>query len=88
MIHLVDAANPRWQQQIGSVERILAELKLNEIQRLLVFNKIDRVDADTLMSMQRETRTQTGADSLGISANDPATLTSLLEKIETATRVG
>ena len=88
LIHLVDAANPRWQQQIGSVERTLAELKLNEIPRLLVFNKIDRVDADTLVSMQRETKTQTGADSLSISANDPSTLTSLLEKIETATRVG
>ena len=63
------------------------ELKLNEIPRLLVFNKIDRVDSDTLTAMQRETRTQTGADSLGISANNPTTLTALLEKIETATRV-
>src|SRR2546421_3355445 len=86
LIHLVDAANPRWQQQIASVERTLTELKLNEIPRLLVFNKIDRVDLDTLTAMQRETRTQTGADSLGISANAPSTLTALLEKIETATR--
>ncbi len=88
LIHLVDAANPRWQQQISSVERTLAELNLNEIPRLLVFNKIDRVDANTLMAMQRETKTQTGADSLSISANDSSTLASLLERIETATRVG
>ena len=87
LIHLVDAGNPRWQQQVASVERTLAELKLNEIARLLVFNKIDRVDSDTLTAMQRETKTQTGADSLGISATDRSTLKPLLEKIETATRV-
>src|SRR5256886_1908749 len=51
LVHLVDAANPRWQQQIQSVERTLMELKLNEIPRLLVFNKIDRVDSDTLTAM-------------------------------------
>src|SRR2546421_5593750 len=86
LIHLVDAANPRWEQQVASVEAILTELKLNEIPRLLVFNKIDRVDLDSLTAMQRETRMHTGADSLGISANAPSTLTALLEKIETATR--
>src|SRR5256886_2397667 len=51
LIHLVDAANPRWRQQVDSVERTLMELKLNEIPRLLVFNKIDRVDSDTLTAM-------------------------------------
>src|SRR5205807_1582116 len=87
LIHLVDAANPRWQQQIVSVERTLAELKLNEIPRLLVFNKVDRVDSETLTAMQRETKTQSGAESLGISATDRSTLKPLLEKIETATRI-
>jgi GTP-binding protein HflX len=87
LIHLVDASNPRWQQQIASVDHTLAELQLNQIPRLLVFNKIDRVEDNALGAMQREIRTRTGADALGISATDASTLGSLLEKIEAATRV-
>lgn len=85
LIHLVDAANPRWQQQISSVDRTLAELELNRIPRLLVFNKADAIDSETLGAMQREMRTQTGADSLAISATNPSTLAPLLEQIEVAT---
>src|SRR5947209_16443937 len=36
LIHLVDAANPRLEQQVASVEAILTELEFNEIPRLLV----------------------------------------------------
>ncbi|HEY8204102.1 MAG TPA: GTPase HflX [Pyrinomonadaceae bacterium] len=87
LIHLVDAANPRWQQQIASVDRTLAELELNRIPRLLVFNKADAIDSETLGAMQREMRTQTGAENLAISATNPATLPPLLEQIEVATSV-
>jgi GTP-binding protein HflX len=87
LIHLVDAANPRWQQQIASVDRTLAELELTRIPQLLVFNKADAIDSETLGAMQREMCTQTGADNLAISAIKPSTLASLLGKIEAATRV-
>src|SRR5260370_33640042 len=53
LIHVVDAANPRWQQQIAAVDRILAELEFNQIPRLLVFNKTDLVDAGTLSALKR-----------------------------------
>jgi GTP-binding protein HflX len=85
LIHLVDASNPRWEQQITSVERTLTELGLTEIPRLLVFNKSDLVDAQTLEAIEREVRTRTGAEPLHISALTPATLRSLLDKIEAAT---
>ncbi len=88
LIHLVDASNPRWQQQIASVERTLAELDLAQIPRLLVFNKADLIDSQTLTAMEREVRTQTGADPLKISALNPSTLRSLLDKIEAATNGG
>jgi GTP-binding protein HflX len=86
LIHLVDASNPRWQQQVASVDRTLAELKLNEIARLLVFNKADLIDGGTLAAMEREVRTQSGAETLAISATKPSTLPPLLERIEGATR--
>src|SRR6202007_854068 len=41
LVHLVDASNPRWQQQIASVDAILTELEFNQLPRLLVFNKMD-----------------------------------------------
>jgi GTP-binding protein HflX len=85
LLHLVDVSNPRWRQQIASVERTLTELKLNDLPRLLVFNKADRVDRETVVAIQREVELQDGADSLAISARNPSTLTPLLERIEAAT---
>jgi GTP-binding protein HflX len=43
LLHVVDAADPRQDDQIAAVERILAELGLAAKQRLLVFNKTDRL---------------------------------------------
>src|ERR687893_1303931 len=60
LIHLVDASNPRWQQQLEAVERILGELKLTEIPRLVVFNKADLVDAESLQAILRQAE-QSGA---------------------------
>ncbi|HKP38983.1 MAG TPA: GTPase HflX, partial [Pyrinomonadaceae bacterium] len=85
LIHLVDVSNPRWQQQIASVDRTLTELKLNNLPRLLVFNKADLVDKETLAAVQRDTALQSGTESLGISAMHPETLKPLLERIEAAT---
>jgi len=85
LIHLVDASNPRWRQQVSSVDRTLAELDLNTIPRLLVFNKADRIDAEELNAMQRESALQDGVESLAISALNAKTLPPLLERIEAAT---
>jgi GTP-binding protein HflX len=48
LIHIVDISNPAFEGQMGAVENILSELKLTEIPRLLVFNKADRVDNETV----------------------------------------
>ncbi len=45
LLHLVDAGNPRFEEQIAAVERILLELGLEGIPRLLVLNKIDLLPA-------------------------------------------
>jgi len=80
LIHLVDAANPRWQQQIESVERILGQLKLTEIPAVLALNKADLVGARTMKVVFGQV-TQVGArDAVVISATDAASLKPLLEK--------
>jgi GTP-binding protein HflX len=45
MLHVIDASNPDWPRQRASVEQILDELKLADKPTILVFNKIDRLDA-------------------------------------------
>ena len=83
LIHVVDAANPRWEQQIASVDRILAELEFDRIPRLLVFNKVDLVDDDTVETMVRRTSLQYGSGSLAISALSAGTFKPLLQRIAT-----
>jgi GTP-binding protein HflX len=84
LIHLVDASNPRWRQQIESVNRTLAELELNEIARLLVFNKADLVEREELAAAQRELSAGS-VETMATSATNPATLGPLLDRIESAT---
>jgi GTP-binding protein HflX len=82
LIHLVDASNPRWKQQIASVDRILTELHVEKIPRLLVLNKRDLIDRATLDALQRELSLESGIDSLAISAQRRESLAPLLERIE------
>lgn len=48
LIHLVDASSPQPESQITSVNRILGDLQLDAIPRLLVFNKMDLADSEEL----------------------------------------
>lgn len=84
LIHLVDAGNPRWQQQIASVDRILTELEFDRIPRLLVFNKIDKLDVASLDAMLREISIAQGTEALAISALDVHTLAPLLQRISSS----
>jgi GTP-binding protein HflX len=81
LIHVVDAANPRWQQQIISVDRILAELEFEKIPRLLVFNKIDLVDKESLRAMKRLAGCDDAIKCVAISALSMQTLLPMLKQI-------
>jgi GTP-binding protein HflX len=80
LIHLVDAANPRWLQQLESVERILGELEFGEIPRFVVFNKADLVDRDSLAAMLRQASQAGSRECIAVSAIDPQSLRPLLEQ--------
>lgn len=47
ILHVIDISNPRYQQQKESVEKILKNLKLDQIPTLYIFNKIDKIDLDS-----------------------------------------
>ncbi|MDX2244602.1 MAG: GTPase HflX [Leptolyngbyaceae cyanobacterium bins.302] len=54
LLHVVDLSHPAWQNQIRSVMKILAGMPIAPGPALLVFNKIDQVDGDTLALAQEE----------------------------------
>jgi len=48
LLHVVDLSHPAWQSQIRSVMAILSEMPITPGPALLVFNKIDQTDSETL----------------------------------------
>jgi GTPase len=76
LVHLVDAANPRYLNQIASVEKILLELELNNLPRILVFNKCDLVAAKEVENLCRL------HNAIAIVASQKESLEALLEKID------
>ena len=81
LIHLVDISNPRWPQQIQSVERILEELHVAQIPTLLALNKADLVDVETLQGISRQLTQGGEREVVAISATERKTLPLLLEKV-------
>jgi GTP-binding protein HflX len=41
LLHVVDASNPNWAEQLLQVQRVLADIGAAEVEQWLVFNKID-----------------------------------------------
>jgi GTP-binding protein HflX len=76
LIHLVDASNPRFEQHIESVEKILEGLGLSDKPTMLVFNKIDRIGQEEAVNLRRRFR------ALALSALDHRTFSPLLKTIE------
>ncbi len=75
-LHIVDASNPRYEQHIQSVEKILDQLGLSETPRLLIFNKTDRITTEEAENLSRR------YDAIAISALDTGTFPPLLRAIE------
>lgn len=76
LLHVVDISNPRYEQQISSVEGILADLGIKDKSKILVFNKIDKVskeEAENIVSRY---------NAIAISALNPKTFDPLLREIE------
>ena len=81
LVHVVDASNAQAMQQIESVDKILLELELNKIPRLIVLNKADLMDEVSLQALERSILFDKDHESVAISAINPKSLSPLLEKI-------
>ncbi|MFP5261947.1 MAG: GTPase HflX [Blastocatellia bacterium] len=75
LVHLVDASSEHFENHIASVEKILEELKLSEIPRLLVFNKADLLNEGELENLRR------AYGAVLISALDRGSLMQMIERL-------
>jgi GTP-binding protein HflX len=75
LIHLVDASSPQLDNHIASVEKILQELGLSDIPRLLVFNKSDLLSKDELVNLRR------AYSAVTVSALDRDSLVPMAERV-------
>lgn len=78
LLHVIDISSPRFEDQVKSVDRILADLNLHNISLIRVLNKKDLVDEETV---NRLSRTLGGT---AISAKVGSTLMPLIKKMETS----
>ena len=76
LLHVIDISNPRFMDQINSVETILADLQLQDIAMIRVLNKQDLVDPETARQATRRFR------GIPVSATHSATLMPLIEEMQ------
>ena len=46
LLHVVDVSHPDWEEQMEVVEQVLADLDLQDLPVIPVFNKVDRLESD------------------------------------------
>jgi GTP-binding protein HflX len=78
IVHVVDGAHPDPQEQVRAVREVLAEVGAEKLPELLVVNKIDAADEETLLRLKRlwpeavfvSARTRAGIDGLRAAVED------------------
>ncbi|KAK7825128.1 gtpase hflx [Quercus suber] len=56
LVHVVDISHPLAKQQIEAVEKVLSELDVSSIPKLMVWNKVDRVSNPQKIKLEAEKR--------------------------------
>jgi GTP-binding protein HflX len=76
LLHIIDISNPRYEEQIKSVEKILIDLNLQNTPTVRVLNKMDRVSPQTHTRLSRKLK------GIAISARSKRTLLPLIAEME------
>lgn len=76
ILQVVDASDPSNADHFTTTERLLAELDLDRIPRLVVYNKADQLDPRRAAMLAHE------HDGVAVSARSPRTLEPLLRRLE------
>jgi GTPase len=75
LLHVIDISNPRFEDQIESVEKILEDLDLENIPVIRILNKEDLVDKSLVVQLEKS------LNGIGVAARDTSSLLPLVEKM-------
>jgi GTP-binding protein HflX len=73
LLHVIDASHPAWEEHRQVVDDVLADLGLADRPALHVFNKIDRLEHESVLALQERTHNLL-PNSVFVSAQEPAGL--------------
>jgi len=76
LLHVVDVSNPRFREQIETVENLLVKLELSRAPILRILNKIDLVDNDLIPGLVKR------YEAVALSARNPGTFRLLIEQLQ------
>ena len=76
LLHIVDAADPSWEDQLEVTKEVLAEIGASEVPFTLVMNKIDLLEPDELQRLRVRL-----PDAWFVSARDPKDVAAVRQRI-------
>ncbi len=86
LLHVIDASHPDWEEQRRVVADVLEELHLQGAERLLVFNKIDRLTHAEESALRQRVRALEPRPAVFVSALQVESLEALRDTLRARTR--
>lgn len=86
LLHVIDASHPEWEEQRAVVLDVLEDLELEDREKVLVFNKTDRITHDEEESLRRRIRALEPTPAVFVSALEVDTLERLRDTLRTRAR--
>ena len=77
LLHVIDASHPDWEEQRQVVREVLEELGLSRAERIMVFNKVDRLTHGEEEALRERVRALESGPAVFVSAHHEATLEDL-----------
>ncbi len=86
LLHVIDASHPDGEEQRHVVEDVLADLGLEDHDKILVFNKIDCMTSDDIEALRTRTRALESVPAVFLAAHVPETLGALCDTLRARAR--
>jgi GTP-binding protein HflX len=86
LLHVIDASHPDWEEQREVVLEVLQDLDLEKREKILVFNKVDRITHEEEDALNARIRSLEPTPAVFVSAHDPETLEALRETLRARVR--
>lgn len=86
LLHVIDASHSDWEEQRAVVLEVLHDLDLDKSEKILVFNKMDRITHEEEDALSVRIRSLDPTPAVFVSAHDPDTLEALRETLRARVR--